>query len=183
MAPLPVNATGRLWVDYNANGRDHAALFRFEAPGIDGFPTEEFLDGVEAVMNAMAPLMPADYTVLGTRISAPGSTISLPGPAIEVGPGGGTANASELPAFMSFPGRTAGGRRTRVSFLGVAASPVQEGGAWVDYRVNASENSTVSAVIGLLNSAPIVGIDNLEPTWYTYANAGYNAYWQRKARG
>lgn len=183
MAPLPVNATGRLWVDYSANGRDHAALFRFAAPGVDGFPTEEFLDGVEAVMNAMTAFMPTNYVVSGTRVSAPGSTISLPGPTLIVSPGVGGPNASEVPAFMSFPGRTPGGRRTRVSFLGVAASPVQEAGAWADYRVNASENAAVEAIIGLLNATPIVGIDNLEPTWYTYANAGYNSYWQRKARG
>lgn len=183
MAPLPVNATGRLWVDYSANGRDHSTLFRFAAPGVDGFPTEEFLDGVEAVMNAMAAFMPTNYVVTGTRVSAPGSTISLPGPDLIVSPGVGGPNASELPAFMSFGGRSPGGRRCRVSFLGVAASPVQEAGAWADYRVNASENETVSSIVTLLNGSPIVALDNLEPTWYSFANAGYNAYWQRKARG
>lgn len=183
MTPLPVNATGRMWVDYEANGREHSALFRFAAPGIDGFPTEEFIDGVEAIMNAIATFMPTNYNILGTRVSAPGTTISLPGPAIEVGPGLVTAQATEAPAFLTVVGRSAGGRRSRISFLGVGVSPVGETGVYTDYRVTASESSDFSTLRGVVAAAPLVAIDNLEVTWYTYGNLGFNAYWQRNLRG
>lgn len=183
MAPLPVNATGRYWVDYLANGREHSVMFRYDGSELDGAPTTAFIAEVSDFLQAMEALMPLDWAILGARASAPGTTISLPVTAPAAVTGTWTVQAAEAPAFLTFVGRTSGGRRSRVTLLGTGVSPAGEGASYVDYRVLASELTTVATAIAQLEEGSFVGIDGLPITWYPYANSGYNAYWQREMRG
>jgi len=91
--------------------------------------------------------------------------------------GSGAGIETNVPMFINFIGRSSDGRRVRVSVFG-ANSP------GVDFRFVAGEDADVTAAIAALN-APAnhwVTIGDLEPFWKSYANAGWNAYWQRATR-
>lgn len=183
MAPLPVNQTGRYWVDYIANGREHSVMFRYPGDELDGAPTTAFIAAVSDFLQAMEPFMPTDWTITGARASAPGTAISLPVDEPAAVTGVVVTNPGEGPSFITFVGRTSGGRRSRLTLLGAGTSPAQEQSNYVDYRLTAAENSTFATARAQLVEIGLVGIDELPVTWYTYANMGYNAYWQRQMRG
>lgn len=180
MAPLPPNSTGRVFVDYTANGREHTVQFRYSGAGA---PDTSFLEGLDDVFIEMNPYMPSDWTFLGWRYVADGNVVSvdLPG-----GPtafnGAGVPVVGEAPAFLSFIGRSLGGRRLRVYFLGTSASPADDGGDFADYRVDFTESPGLLDVVNAMTAAGVVAIDGGPPAWKNYANLGYNAYWQRKVR-
>jgi hypothetical protein len=181
MPSLPQNSTGRVLVDYLANGRNHTVQFRYAGGGA---PDNTFLESVDDFLISCNPLMPSDWTFLRARQVWQGGTISTP---LSFAPtpfaGIRTPQVYELPAFVSFIGRTTGGRRTRIYLLGAGFDPSESGGVGADYRIRAAENTSVAAAISTLSGSPVVGIDGLDPLWYSYVNAGYNAYWQRQARG
>lgn len=183
MAPLPPNTTGRYWVDYLANGREHTVMFRFPAPGVDGDVPPAFVAAVSDFLQSMEPFMPTDWQLLGARVSAPGSSVSLPGPAPAAVTGAANPQPNEAPGYITFVGRSATGRRVRVSLLGAGVTPAGEAGTYNDYRATAAENAQVATAIAQLDEVASVGIDGADVTWYTYVNLGYNAYWQRKVRG
>lgn len=180
MAPLPENNTGRLFIDYNANGRPHTLMLRYANAGA---PTPLFLFDVDNWLQTLNPLMPTDWSFGSWRYSAQGTNFSVPlAGAPTAFQGIRTPRAYEGPAFITFVGRTLGGRRARVFLLGAGFDPSEAGGQAEDYRINAAEFAPAAVAIDALNNTGVVGIDGLEPAWYQYLNAGFNAYWQRKSR-
>jgi hypothetical protein len=80
--------------------------------------------------------------------------------------------------FVSFIGRSTGGRRSRIFVFNTALGPDN------DYRSASGQNATITAAISALQAlAPsLVAVDDFPVIWKTYANQGYNAYYQRKRR-
>lgn len=180
MAPLPVNNTGRLFVDYIANGRQHTAQFRY---GGSGEPPASFLEDVDAIIAAAGPFMPLDWTFVESRYVPSGGTFSLPAEYVPEDMTGTIAvSAAEAPAFVSAIGRSLGGRRVRVYFLGAGYSPAGNEGNASDYRVTTTESAPALALVEALAASELVGIDGFNVGWKSYLNLGYNGYWQREVR-
>jgi hypothetical protein len=53
-----------------------------------------------------------------------------------------------------------------------------------NYRFSPGENVNTDAAVLVpqASSNAFVGIDGIKPVWYSYVNAGADAYWQRKGR-
>lgn len=181
MAPLPYNNTGIAFVDYTANARAHTVQFRY---GGEGGPPGGLSGAIANILAAAMPFMPTDFAVLGARYQSAGTNFSVPW-AVSFGTltGTGVAKPGEAPAFVSFVGRSALGRRARVYFLGASISAADEGGSAADYRQTTAESANVTNVRNAIIAAGLVAIDSQGVTWYPYANIGYHAYWQRRMRG
>jgi hypothetical protein len=183
VAPLPDNNTGRYFVDYLANGREHTVMFRYAAGAAPNAPGIAFLESCRAFLEEMAAAMPTDYAMVAARYSASGTnfTIPLAAPIVEAA-GAVTPNLSDAPSYWNFIGRTLGGRQVKLMMLGVGDDASEPNAQGKNYRLTTAERPTVAAAVGVLNSSGQVAIDNLEPTWYTYVNLGYHSYWTRKLR-
>src|SRR5215207_569859 len=172
MAPLPPNSTPRFRVKYTNVAHQHTMEIRsHESPSIVG-------DLVNDLFTEMSPLL-FPTVIDSLEFAADNSNIFNPVTAGVVGNtyGSGSPFVQNAAWFISYIGRTSGGRRVRLYFFGVS----QLG---VDYRFPAAENADVDATRAVLGAAggEIVGIDDLVPVWKSYANAGVNAYWQRNLR-
>lgn len=179
MAPIAPDNTGRLWIDYLANTREHTMLFRFD--GIE--PDGTFLENVDDILTALNPFMPTDWTFLQSRTALPGSSVSVPfGFTPTAFAGVVTPFLGAAAAFVSFVGRTGGGVRSRLYALGAGLTAMGGTTGISNYRLTAVENTSVASVVSALNSSPLVAVDGLEPVWKPYANVGFNAHWQKALR-
>lgn len=180
MAPLPVNNTARFWVDYRANGRAHTLMARYNG---SAEPDVSFVEGLDDWLIACNGLMPTDWQFIGWRYAVQGSDISVPYAGVPTTFAGiRTPAAYEAPAFISFIGRSPGGRRVRLYLLGAGFDPAEAGGQASDYRIYATENAAVDGAIDALIAWDPVAVDQQGANWKSYVNAGFNAYWQRTVR-
>lgn len=180
---LPPSNTPRYWVDYRANGADHALQLRYAGGTSSPPPDSLFITLVAGWLSQLANLMPSDFEVIGARFAPAGTDVTLPCDApTGVSTGAGSPAQAERAAFLTFVGRTALGRKVRVAVIGASASPASEGGAFANYRVTTAENVDVADAYAVLQSIATVGIDGSGVTWYPYVNCGYNAYWQKAVR-
>lgn len=174
MAALPPESTARYKTHYTFAGNNHVNVVR--ASGVhspSGFGT--WLDGL---LTLMVPIL-YPVTITLVEFAANGSTIFNPvTTGIESNVyGTGSPTGLLAPQFIAFQGRTSGGHKTRLSIFGV--KPEEN-----DYRFEPADNSDVdNAVAYIQTTSPYAkGIDGVTPVWYSYANTGFNAYWQRKNR-
>jgi len=172
VAPLSPDNTPRFKVSYTNMSRQHTAEFRsHESPSALG-------THVDSLFTALMPLVAT--TVIDVVEYAPsGSNIFNP---VTTGIEGNTYTGATAPAeskawFVSFIGRTTGGRRCRLYIFGSSLLAT-------DYRWLAGENAAVDDAIAVLQawSPALVAIDDLGVIWKSYANAGANAYLQKKIR-
>lgn len=91
--------------------------------------------------------------------------------------GSGSPSGLLAPQFIAFQGRSSGGRKVRLSIYGI--KPEEN-----DYRFEQGDNADVDDAITYINtpSSFAKAIDGVTPSWYSYANTGFNAYWQRRNR-
>lgn len=184
MAPLPPNNTARYLVNYRANGKEHTVQFRYGDGGVPGAPDLAFIGSVSAFLSAALPLLPSDFSVLTAFYIPSGGTVAFSTtPPTIVGTGAASVSDSEAPAYLTMVGRSDGGRRVRITLLGLGVSPAQEEGVYGDYRVTSSESTTVAALRTALDGSAVIGIDGDDVNWYGYANLGYNRHWQDEMRG
>ncbi len=174
MAPLPPETTGRLFIEYTSLGQEHVAVVRL---GTTGTSLE-----AAAVYGALAPLiapfLPVEDAITGARYAAPGSNLSFPlGVTPEPGTNTQTFDPDNKPEFISFTGRSLGGRRTRFTIFTPAYNPDVDG-----YRVLDLTGGLGALRNELATNESITAIDGEPVIWNSYANAGYNAYFQRKQR-
>jgi hypothetical protein len=175
MAPLPPENTNRYFLDYE--GPMGKRTMQFRSPGI--LTTNEMVSGITSFINVIKPMVYSAVTFTGLRFAATGSNISNPVAWTPItGTAAGTQNASDYPKFVSFIGRSLGGRRVRIYVYGVNVQVSD------DYRLVGTENATVNAGKDFLNgpSGIFSAIDGQKPVWKAYGNTGYNAYHQRKRR-
>jgi len=172
MAPLPPNNTARYKVHYTIGATEHTTEDRaLWSPSAEG-------TFIVALFSVLSPGLSAG--VIGTvEFAAAGSDIFNP---VVTGAEGTTFGAGvtpdeDIPRFVSFAGRSAGGKRIRKTIYGIS----QIG---LNYRFSPGEWDVVDDAIAVLAAAEpdLLAIDGLPPVWKTYANAGFNSHWQRALR-
>lgn len=175
MAPLPDTNTPRLFIDYTVGGQEHTQIIRLKTSGTTVDATTAYA--------VLAPLIAAGLhtsdSVTGARFAANGSPFSFSLPvAAETGDITSTPDPDKEPNFVSTVGRSADGRRVRVTFFSQYVDIVADG-----YRV-LSPAGVFEAWKDGVQGATVDArtISGLAPIWQTYLNLGVNAYYQRKAR-
>lgn len=178
MAPLPVESTARLFVDYTTCSEQHTMMVRY---GVGG-SVSDAIAMLDAFLIALDDFVLA-ATIDGARVSDLGSTVTYPvawtGAA---GFGDGTGTHYKTANYLDFVGRSIGGRRVRLAVFGAVfhADTVGTG----DYRFNATDEARVAAALAVLeaSSDTPVAIDGDPAVWQQYANCGVNAYWRNHIR-
>ena len=123
MAPLPPEATSRLFVDYRVNSTDqHTFMVRYAAD--DTSPTD-MIDKVHSILEEFDSVFYTDTVFQSVRIAARGDVNSFP---YAWEPITGTASTSGRPAdfrarFLSFVGRSADARNWHLSLFGATLVP------------------------------------------------------------
>lgn len=174
MTPLPVDSTARLWVRKSGISGDHETMFRFS----NDVSSTEAVAAVEPFLNAIAPLMWEGDSFVSARWAPDNGNISMP-VAFDViqGDNPGIPDEAQYPGFLSFVGRDVTGRRVKYTIQGMPFNPDD------NYRIFASENADIASAIAALSfELGLVTINSQHPIFNPYANLGYNAYFQRKAR-
>jgi hypothetical protein len=175
MAPLADNLTDRYKLDYEGDFGRHVTLFRF-APGTDpGTARQEitdFINAIRGLYHTSHVFNTLDFSAAGSRLFFPAAWTLI------AGSGTVLPGAEFFPRYISFIGRTSLGRRVRLTLFGANV------GTTLDYRITGNESAPVAAGWNQLQAVTTVqvGIDGAPITWYSFANVGFNAYYQRKQR-
>jgi hypothetical protein len=172
MAPLNPNNTPRFKVFYTNVGQQHVSQVRgTSSPSSLG---SQF----DVLMTALSPILYAT-TIDKVEYAPSGSNIfNIVTSGIEGNTyGSGAGSTAVAPYFIDFIGRSTGGRRVRMSVFGVTI-------LGLDYKFQPGEDANVDAAILVPQASALdwLAIDGIKPTWYSYADAGVNAYYQRKNR-
>jgi len=172
MAPLPANSTPRYKVFYTNSGQQHVMDIRSHAsPSALGTELDAFFTALSSLLTS---------TVIDDLQFAPdGSNVFNSVSSTFVGNTYGSGAGSDLvvASYINFIGRSSDGRRIRMAVFGTNSLAA-------DFRFVTGENTDVDAAIALLQdpASTLVTIGDLKPVWKNYANAGFNAYWQRAQR-
>lgn len=175
MAPLNPNNTQRFWLRYTSKLVEHELEFRLNE-------TKTAADGATAataLANALKTFLPTADSFLSLRRSAPGSNLSFPVAFTPIAGTNSTAAADDnIPSFLSIVGRSALGRRVRMTVF----SPYDYNDP--NYRINRSESGGIDAWLDVVEdpSYGFVAVDDVNVIWNQYGNVGYNAYWIRERR-
>lgn len=180
MAPLPYNSTAVLTVLYAHTlwGQREA---KFRIPNVGDLGTH--VEGIADFINdGVAPMWADEVSTIGATLQEAGENFSLPYPFPTITGGSGLPiNQADVPRFLAVNGRgVATGRETKVGFYFTVV------GVGINYRYTEGElpltDGLISSWIVLTASGAVctIGNDGIQPR--PYANAGYNAYWQRKQR-
>lgn len=120
-------------------------------------------------------------TVTGVTLQEAGAQVSMPQQTTLDGMTFGANNGTpeDDASFVSFTGRSIGGRRTRITIFGFAND--QYGN---NFRFTPGEDGAPAAALAVLQNAAggFIAIDGQPVVWNNYVNAGVNAYWQRRKR-
>lgn len=185
MADFAPTFTSRFKVTYLSLGKQHSLTLRYA--DADSEPDSLFKNGVAAWISSTAPWRFEDWTAIEASYALAGSSVFVP---VAV-PGPISAGEAELlptsfrPVYASFVGKSSAGNRTGVFLYGIALDPAKATeDALTDYRLTSVEDATTATILTALGDIPgAVSIDGLPVAWRQYVNLGYNAYYQRKARG
>lgn len=172
MAPLPPNGTARFRVFYTNVGKQHTLEIRSGAsPLAVGLIADDLFTHLTPLI-APTVIDTVQFAANGSNVFNPVTT-GIEGNTY----GGGFGSAHNAAWFISFIGRTSGGRRCRLYVFGALTLAV-------DYRYIAGESADIDAAIASLVAVgdDILGIDGLMPIWKSYANGGANSYWQKQLR-
>lgn len=190
MAPLPENATARLFLVYTSAAVQHTLIFRLGA-GANVGDAETVAADMATIFKAR---MLSSDSILSARFSDIGSTFSLPitfspviGSVVAVGPSSYWAEDPDS-AFISLIGRgLSTARRVRWEFFTPVATT-----AWpannrytpgASAPIDTLRTNFTSAVTGAASPGEqIVTIGGDIPAIYSYVNIAKNSYWQRKQR-
>lgn len=176
MAPLPHNNTGILYLDYTTCLHDHVMACRFDSPNTPADAMGAISDFLTALGTEWLYLL----TVRGARWQQKNTSVSFPVAwtgAATYGSGAGTEDRSA--SFISFPGRSAFGRRVRAEVFGCKFG-VFSG----KYRAFIAGDDALIAAQSVLGEAEgsFLAIDGNLANWKNYANLGENAYWRNQIR-
>lgn len=190
MAPLPDNATARVFLEYTSVGTQHTMEIRLGA----GASSSTASVKAAAAANVLKQRMSNTDSFFAARFQDAGSTFSLPVAFTPINgvidPAGGANYWQEDPesAMISFVGRGGStGRRVRWEFF----TPIATGTWPADNRFNPGDNAPVDTLrlnwttFVNTSSTPgeqVVTIGGDIPAVYGYVNLSKNAYWQRKQR-
>jgi len=172
MAPLPPSNTARYRFHYTILGFQHALQLRSaSSPASIGGFYNAFMSALSTnIWNTVFDF--AEWAPSGSDI------FNIVTTGFEGNLYGGGAGALEfVPWAYTFIGRTAGGRRVRLTQFGAKVLSS-------NYRTTAGEDANIDNVVALLNGQPtqLLGIDGLIPVWKTYANNQVNDHWVKEVR-
>lgn len=184
MAPLPVNSTYRVWVEYTSGDLAHDLLLRFDNSEI-GPPGSEINSRLTAITNAMFACMADSDAVTGFRYANEGQDFSLPfgGPTGNGTQSGGTINPESRAGFYGAAARSVGGRMSHYNFFTIIS--YVEATYRKDYNELSANLQDFLDALRLpidVETAPLVAIDGELMIFKEYLNIGQNAYWQRRQR-
>lgn len=183
MAPLPANATGRIWYEYvtgNSNvSREHKIQFRVDF-------LQESAATYDGLFLALLTAWGASNFAQGWRVlrgfrSYAGSEFSVPfQPTAALLAFQGTAVVTPVAANEAIEDSIQG--RSLVSGRRVDFS-LYRGVGGIDgtfrYGMPAAMQTALSQMV---TNGMGLAIDGEQPVWYTYVNQNYNSYWERKLR-
>lgn len=172
MAALLPSNTARYKVHYTVGGHSHTMELRSVAsPSAIGTLVDAFLTALSSILHAMVIDL-VEFAASGSDIFNP-VTSGIEGNTYGIGAG----TTDQVPIFFNFIARSSGGRRLRMAIFGGTS-------LGTDFRFIAGELGPIDAAIAVLVAAgsQLMAIDGLTPVWKTYANAGFNAHWQRALR-
>lgn len=144
----------------------------------DGVSPAALGTAVDAFLDALSPLLFATIVDYVTYRPSGSTVANIVTTGIEGNSyGSGTGTAQNVAGYVDFVGRSSGGRRVRLAVFGV-------NNIGTDYRFVAGENADVTAARAVLNGTAntFIAIDGIAAVWKSYANAGFNARWQREIR-
>lgn len=171
---LPASNTERWFLHYSVEGIEHTMMLRSSEGTSEANASAAF----HGLLSALSDLL-ASVTIVGMEKSEAGSDVR--NPAVwggDAGYGTGTQPDAFHPVELTFPGRTTGGHKARVSVFGYK-EPIDD-----SFRLTTLESTPITnAVIALDSfSGRWLGIDGLAPIWHPYANIGFNDHWIREGR-
>jgi hypothetical protein len=175
LPPLPENNTDRYFLDMDTAVDQYTIQVRTDS----GITLAAFDTAITPIFTAMGPLMPQTF-VSSVRFQAADTVVSSPVASEHIGEelGSGTATKANVPRFLSFQGRSGSGRRVSWFIFGVSLAFPE------DYRIPIGLNANIENVYFALSAADTifqcVSLEN--PTWYAYANCGFNSYKERRNR-
>lgn len=176
MPAEPTN-TARAFFDYTVGGEPHSLMVRFvnDAAAVAG------VGSFHAVLAANVAAFGDNVLWTGARIANQGTNVTNPVSWDLIEGTDTPIDAWDFPLFVSFYGRSADGTKARWYFYGVRmANPPG------DYRIDGESFPDVTALLtdfqDWADEANVVTIGATPPVIANYANVGYNAYHQRKAR-
>jgi hypothetical protein len=176
MTPLSPYNTQRYLVHQVTNGGSHTTLFRANSastPATVIAAINSFLTQLKGSMLTTWSAVGLDYAPAFNPVTTPQTFTAIVGTNST-----GATDHTKDPIFITFLGRTSGGRRARLSFFGSAFVPDQ------NYRIDPGQAANLTTCIGILNgdTSGLSAIDGSKPLWKLYVDAGFNAYQQRRAR-
>lgn len=175
MAPLPPHTTARLFVDYQVAGFTHTAMVRYDPPNTAQDAYDTFADLVTALGTQLFA-----STLISARFAVQGADVTVPFVPTGVDTwGSGAAAGDETAHFYDFIGRSAGGRRVRVTIFGAVTVAFNN-----IFRVVGADASEYEAALEVVKLAEgtLLAIDGSPAFWANYINTGINAYWRNHIR-
>lgn len=176
MAPLPVDNTMRLFVDYRVGGVDqHTVMFRFNQADTD---EETAKAKVHTSLAASVGVFYTDTVFESVRIAAQGNPASFP---FSWDPITGTASTSGRPVdfrarFLSFVGRSADARNWHAEFFGATLVPD------ANFIILDSEAPALATLRDALlaDPDPVCSISNQVIIPLNYFTTRVSSYWQKR---
>jgi hypothetical protein len=174
MAPLPPNSTRRYFLNYTVGGLQHTLQMRTVEAVTDAgaaFALDQFMDILSPAL-FLVTINNLERANLGSNIR---NVIPWTG---NLTYGIAPQDDHDRPNFISFVGRSPGGRRVRATVFG------WNGPDDANYRYVQGENVQVDNAYAHLNlaSGTWIAVDGQEALFHLYGNYGFNAYWQRAVR-
>jgi len=188
MAPLPVDTTARLFVDYvtgTAFPVEHTLQVRYDGGDRTANAAQT---RVAAFLNAIgATVLTTGWRVLRVRTALAGETFTIaqtPIAGLSSFLGSNTTGQIRLQSASEYTwqGHSATGpRRVDISLYGIIEGQSPTNGRWLS---GGSSPSWVAASVNALAAAssPLVCIDGTAIVWYAYVNYNRNSYWERRIR-
>lgn len=168
--------TKRYYLDYEGAMGKRTMQFRTSDAVSDAAASTE----IARFVNAIKGILHNTVHCNGLRVALKGSNVSNPvaGWTDIVGTSAAAFTGEVWPRYFSYVGRSVDGSRIRLSVYGANFS------VDADYRVLPGDVAAIGAGLAVLQTLPatFVTISSGAPIWKAYANAGYNAYHQRKRR-
>jgi len=177
MAPLPINNTACLFLDYSTCGREHTAMIRYDDTASSG----DAMAVMDAFLTALDPGL-TQLDVIGARVRDLGGAVTYPVTWTGAAQYGTTIGPTyKSAAYLDFVGRSIDGRRCRVAIFGPGDffDATNE-----DYRFTTGDSAVVASAVAVLEAGigTPCSISGLAVNWNQYANTGVNAYWRNHIR-
>lgn len=177
LTPLPADNTKRYKMIYSVAGKLHAMISRCSSAQSDAVANAHFV-ACEAALNAS---IGSNTTWVDLEVALQGSNVfNSTGTWTPTTGSAGVVNAIDYPRALCFPGRTTGGRKSKVYVYGIASGFVTPD----TYEQDPLTSATFQGFQGLLNSQSDfwLGIDGVKPTWYFRLTVKQNDHYVDAAR-